>query len=149
MTRPKDGLPYNEEEEREMSVTKDFLADPENYSDNTKEGQSHPDPAIRDLLKDHIIRDQMICADGFKMSVQYSRFHYCNGRERFMGGEMESRDDPAPEPRTVEIGFPSHREPELLGEYAEEPKRMTKTVYGWVPVATVDAVIAKHGGLRK
>tara|TARA_R110000824_G_scaffold40890_1_gene122157 strand:- start:215 stop:427 length:213 start_codon:yes stop_codon:yes gene_type:complete len=52
----------------------------------------------------------------------------------------------APVYREVEVGFPSDRE-ELLMHWAEESNRPTDTVYGWVPVAVVTNVIAKHGGI--
>ena len=81
------------------------------------------------------LRDWIICADGFKMSIQASSFHYCSPRE-----------DGLDNYETVEIGFPSERE-ELLMDYAEDGNNPTSTVYGWVPVEIVDAVIRKHGGL--
>ena len=74
------------------------------------------------------------CADGLKLSVQASEYHYCEPRESF--GPWSH----------VEVGFPSRIVADLL-PYAEEPKRPTKTVYGWVPVDVVDAVIAAHGGM--
>ena len=33
-------------------------------------------------------------------------------------------------------------------EYAEDADNPTGTVYGWVPVEVVDAVIAAHGGIN-
>lgn len=74
------------------------------------------------------------CADGFKMSVQASRTHYCT-----------PRTDTGPWSH-VEVGFPTERE-ELLMEYVEDADRPTSTVYGYVPVEVIVAVIDKHGGL--
>lgn len=131
-----------------MSAIKEWLGEGDNFSDETKAGLANADPKIRDIIGRMIIRKRIKCADGFSMSVQYSGGHYCNGREAIMGGDRASRDDPIPEPTTVEIGFPNRREP-LLASYAEDPKRLTKTVYGWVPVEVVDEVLAKHGGIKK
>ena len=78
---------------------------------------------------------QVVCADGFTMSVQAHDGAYCTPR---MSG--------APVYTHVEVGFPSKRE-DLLMEYAEEPDRPTQTVYGYVPVQVVTNVLAKHGGI--
>ena len=61
---------------------------------------------------------QVVCADGFTMSVQAHDGAYCSPR---MSG--------APKYTHVEVGFPSARE-ELLMEFAEEPRSPTPTVYG-------------------
>tara|TARA_R110002110_G_C13260656_1_gene700814 strand:+ start:206 stop:502 length:297 start_codon:yes stop_codon:yes gene_type:complete len=81
------------------------------------------------------LNEKVVCADGFTMSVQAHAGAYCLPR---MTG--------APVYREVEVGFPSDRE-ELLMHWAEESNRPTDTVYGWVPVAVVTNVIAKHGGI--
>lgn len=82
------------------------------------------------------IRRAVQCADGFSMSVQASRFHYCNPRQD---------DGPWCE---VEIGFPSQAE-EMIMSYAEDRENPTETVYGYVPVELVDAVIGRHGGINE
>ena len=82
------------------------------------------------------IRPAVECADGFKMSVQASKYHYCDPRINLWSGQYNE----------VEIGFPSEEEP-LINEYAESPGEWTGTVYGYVPVEIVDAVIEKHGGI--
>ena len=74
------------------------------------------------------------CADGFTMSVQASQYTYCT-----------PRFDNAAHYSHVEIGFPSEQEPDIM-EWAESPEDPTGSVYGWVPVEVVEAVIAKHGG---
>jgi len=73
------------------------------------------------------------CRDGFIMSVQVSKCHYCTPRNNI--GPWTH----------VEVGFPSQKE-DLLMEYAEDPDHPTETVYGYVPVEIVMAVIEKHGG---
>ena len=73
------------------------------------------------------------CADGFHMSVQASEFHYCMPRMSNVVWEE------------VEVGFPSASS-ELLMPFAEDPETPTDTVYSYVPVPIVVAVIAEHGG---
>lgn len=75
------------------------------------------------------------CVDGFSMSVQVSKNHYCSPR---------SDDGPY---EAVEIGFPSDVEPLILS-YAETQVNPTETVYPYVPVEIVNQIIEKHGGLK-
>ena len=79
--------------------------------------------------------DRVVCADGFKMSVQASAYNYC---------QPQMRD--ADRYETVEIGFPTAKEPMLM-PYAETPENPTDTVYAYVPVELVTNVIVKHGGI--
>ncbi len=79
-------------------------------------------------------RPRIFCKNGFSMSVQGSSFHYCSPRET-----IDSY-------HAMEIGFPSRRV-EKLKKYAEEPKRLTKTVYGWTPVKVIQEVIDDNGGI--
>lgn len=74
------------------------------------------------------------CRDGFHMSVQASSGTYCT-----------PRNDSGPWSQ-VEIGYPNRIEP-LLFEYAETKGDWTQTVYGWVPIELVAAVIELHGGM--
>ena len=77
---------------------------------------------------------KVICKDGFSMSVQANSTAYCSPRvdnARY---------------HEVEVGYPSAEE-ELLLEYAENPNRPTKTVYGYVPTTLVYLIIVKHGGM--
>jgi hypothetical protein len=78
---------------------------------------------------------QVVCADGFKMSVQAHDGAYC-----------EPRVSDAEKYTAVEVGFPTQEEP-LIMEWAESPDDPTNTVYGWVPVDVVTNVIVKHGGI--
>ena len=80
------------------------------------------------------VRPAIICGDGLRLSVQGSNTHYSEPREIY--GPYSA----------VEIGFPSDVIPEIM-EWAETPATPTQTVYGWVPVEVVDAVIAAHGGI--
>jgi len=81
--------------------------------------------------------ERIECADGFSMSVQASRFNYC-----------EPRIDNADKYVAVEIGFPNDYE-SLLVDYAEDKENYTGTVYGYVPSDVVTLVCAKHGGVVK
>lgn len=74
------------------------------------------------------------CADGLELSVQASTTHYCAPRNG-VGPWV-----------TVEIGFPTQRVEEFM-EYAENPNEPTETVYGWVPVEVVEAVVNSRGGI--
>ena len=78
----------------------------------------------------------VICKDGFGMSIQASETSYCT-----------PRDNEGPYTH-VEIGFPNAIESMLAG-FAEDPDNPTETVYGWVPVGLVKAVIIKHGGIEE
>ena len=81
------------------------------------------------------LNEKVVCADGFSMSVQAPAAAYCIPR---MTG--------APVYLEVEVGYPNDRE-ELLMEWAEDARKPTDTVYGFVPVRVVTNVIAKHGGM--
>ena len=81
------------------------------------------------------LNKSVICADGFRMSVQAHEGGYCSPRindaERYTA---------------VEVGYPSRVEP-LLMPFCEDPNEPTETVYGYVPSHVVTTVIAKHGGM--
>jgi len=81
---------------------------------------------------------QIVCADGFKMSVQVGFSLYSTPKKV------------AKRYSAVEIGFPSEHEP-LIEEFAEgsfdETPDYTDTVYPYVPVRIVDKVLKKHGGI--
>ena len=77
----------------------------------------------------------VVCKDGFTMSVQAGETQYCHPRET--GADKYTE---------VEIGFPNRPE-DLLLEYAEDATRPTDTVYPYVPAPLVTLVIAKHGGM--
>ena len=78
---------------------------------------------------------QVVCADGFNMSVQAHDGAYC-----------EPRLDAQRKYTLVEIGFPSAEEP-LIMPWCENDHQPTNTVYGYVPVDIVTNVIVKHGGM--
>ena len=78
---------------------------------------------------------EIVCKDGFTMSVQANEGAYCSPRI----------NDAAKYIR-VEVGFPSQPE-SLLMEWADDPEKPTNTVYGYVPVSRISLVCAKHGGI--
>ena len=84
------------------------------------------------------INPAIVCADGFSMSVQASARHRCTPREDW--GPYTA----------MEIGGLSDIEP-LIAEFQHEPgwNPPTMDVYNYVPVAVIEAVIAKHGGIVK
>lgn len=80
------------------------------------------------------IRPRIICKDGFSVSVQASKTHYC--RPRINTGPYSR----------VELGYPSETVTEWM-KYAETPESPTETVYGYVPIEIVEDVIEQHGGI--
>jgi hypothetical protein len=81
------------------------------------------------------LNKQVVCKDGFKMSVQASRISYCSPMTDYCDKYTE-----------VEVGFPSAKE-SLLMPYAENTEDPTNTVYPYVPVSIVSLVLVKHGGI--
>ena len=81
------------------------------------------------------LNDTVVCADGFRMSVQGHENSYC-----------EPRLNNQKKYNLVEIGFPSAEEP-LIMPWCENDNQPTNTVYGYVPVDVVTNVIVKHGGM--
>lgn len=77
---------------------------------------------------------RVTCKDGFEMSVQASKSHYCSPRTD--GGPWDE----------VEVGFPSQAEESLM-PYADDKDKPTQTIYRYVPVDVVEQVIESHGGL--
>lgn len=90
----------------------------------------HRKPLVFDMLENC---PRIECKDGFTISVQASRFHY-----------SEPRENSGPYTR-VEVGFPTEKCEELM-EYAENASEPTDTVYAYVPIEIVEALIEKHGG---
>lgn len=73
------------------------------------------------------------CADGFSVSIQAKATDYCL-----------PRDDSGPW-HAVECGLPSAPMPELA-QWAEYEKP-TATVWGFVPLKNIIAVLTAHGGV--
>lgn len=110
----------------------------------------------------HIDNSKIVCEDGFSVSVIAGGGTYCSPRVSFCACAHLPDDDwddrirlrneqshlyPGPY-SAVEVGFPSERpEPwEDWQPYCDEPDRPTETIYSYVPVQLVRALIATHGG---
>ena len=95
------------------------------------------DPLMKHLTTSSRL-PQIVCSDGFTMSVQVGFSLYSTPKKV------------AKRYSAVEIGFPSEHEP-LIEEFAEgsfdETPDYTETVYPYVPVRIVDKVLKKHGGI--
>ena len=102
---------------------------------------SSKDPLMKQMMTSSRL-PQIVCSDGFKMSVQVGFSLYSTPKKV------------AKRYTAVEIGFPSEHEP-LIEEYAEtfykedeiDVTDYTDTVYPYVPVRIVDKVLKKHGGI--
>lgn len=78
---------------------------------------------------------KFVCEDGFEVSIQASKYHYC----------LPRRDNAWPYTE-FELGFPTAVE-ETLRKYAEDRDGdMTDTVYIRVPAQVIVDLINKHGG---
>lgn len=69
-----------------------------------------------------------LCPDGFEVSVQASRFHYCT-----------PRSDVGPYSH-VELGFPNRTWPDYMAEYENGD------VAFYVPIELVERWLREHGG---
>ena len=78
---------------------------------------------------------EIVCKDGFTMSVQANEGAYCSPRV-----------NDAAKYTSVEVGFPSQPE-SLLMEWADNSGKPTNTVYGYVPAHRISLVCVKHGGI--
>lgn len=82
-------------------------------------------------------RRQLVCRDGYKLSVQASTGHYCLPRE-----------DHAAHYTAVEVGYPcrpdgSEYKPRLFGKTIDRGT----LIWGWLTVSRVNRWVHAHGGL--
>lgn len=82
------------------------------------------------------VRYRLICADGFSVSVQASKFHYSRPRDN--NGTYQA----------VELGFPTSNPGPAIMEYAESPGD-DGGIFAFVPIELVDVLIATHGGIAE
>jgi len=99
------------------------------------------------------VRPRAWCPDGFNVSIQFGDGWYCNmWADTRWGKHFEKTGDITPwvytedEYETVELGYPSEKIEEWM-KYCEDEKNPLDTVYGYVPIETVQEVIKKHGGI--
>jgi hypothetical protein len=101
------------------------------YNINKEGERSSSKEKVNKMIKFY---ENIVCADGFSMSVQASDVAYSAPRNN-MG------------PYTaVEVGYPSSEDSILL-QYAENPDHPTDSIYSWVPIETVQQCIEAHGGM--
>jgi len=94
---------------------------------------------INEYLKQHEgkgVAPRVVCNDGFNVSIQANYAAYCQPRRNEGPWYM------------VELGFPSEEPSPAIMKYAETPDSPTQTVYGYVPIETVDAFLNEHGGIK-
>lgn len=96
------------------------------------------------------LSNKIRCADGFTLSVIAGWGTYCSPRPGPCGYD-EAPNDYAGPYFEVEVGFPSQRpEPwsSVWEELAEDYTKPTDTVYAYVPMDVVRALVNAHGGLE-
>ena len=95
------------------------------------------DPLMKHLTTSSRL-PQIVCVDGFTMSVQVGYSLYSEPKKV------------AKKYSKVEVGYPSDHEP-LIEKWAEnlfeDMPDFTDTVYPYVPVKIVNHVLKKHGGI--
>lgn len=99
----------------------------------------HKQHRKEERIRDRLYRTpipQIECNDGFLISVQASEHAYCSPR---VTADIEYHK--------FECGYPSAAVPELQ-EWKDGEGDDTGTVYGYVPVAVIVALIEKHGGIK-
>jgi hypothetical protein len=84
------------------------------------------------------LNPNIVCHDGFTISVQASAYHYCDPRKDYPGYDYEC----------VEVGFPSTPPLGDLKNYKEMPEEPYEQIYPFVPHYVVRDEIALHGGIK-
>ena len=92
---------------------------------------SKPMPGCSDLM---YIRPRVKCADGYTVSIQAGYGLYSTPR---IFADFYTK---------VELGYPSAVDEDLL-EYAESENAPLDTIYAFVPVALIEKVLERHGGI--
>ena len=91
---------------------------------------------VKEFLRETYVKDEFcvrpkaICVDGFRISIQASRFHYSCPRTMLEKGDYVC----------VELGF-ANKKDELIEEYKDGP------VYPYVPIEVAEELVASHGGI--
>jgi len=113
--------------------------------DIAREGTTRPD-----FSREGKPSNEITCADGFTMSVVAGVGAYCSPRPHRFGAVDLNLNYEGPYTE-VEVGYPSEQ-PEPWADWeplCENSKSPTETVYGYVPIETVRALITLHGGESK
>ena len=113
------------------SITKQYLADPKNINTNSN---------------GFVLRNYILCNDGFIISVQASKLHYCSPKEYLPDGNYDS----------VEIGrvYINNEDKNHFTSYLDDFTNYgylssDGSVIGFCPIERVDEVIKLHGGIFK
>ena len=77
-----------------------------------------------------LVREHAVCEDGFTISIQASKVHYCCPKDTIASGDYTH----------AELGYSCQRE-ELL-----EPFK-AGNIYPYVPIEVAEKVIENHGGI--
>lgn len=90
------------------------------------------------------------CTDGFTLSVLAGDGCYCTPIPSAFNNLGEVAQDYAGPYTEVEVGVPSEKPTPWYQwvKYAQTPTKPTETVYAYVPVEMVRALIEHHGGER-
>lgn len=83
------------------------------------------------------VRLPVVCADGFRVSIQASKMHYSWPRDNVRAY------------KACELGYPSEPD-DLIKEYAEQhlgENNYVDCVYPFVPAKVIQALLDKHGGI--
>ena len=92
----------------------------------------------RNKYNDFPLVEKIKCVDGFSVSAQASKNSYCSPRIDCFDNYTE-----------IELGYPSEYMGDEFVKYCENKSNPTDTVYAYVPVKLVEALIYKHGGIVK
>ena len=82
------------------------------------------------------VKPEITCGDGFRVSIQGSRFHYCYPRVSNIWDY-----------RSLEVQCKNFIEPSL-SIYACDNYIKLDTVYSNVPTDLLESIIEKHGGIH-
>ena len=92
---------------------------------------NHVLPVWESKVTNTIIRNHIICKDGFDISVQASESHYCFPRKTQKYHEC------------FELMCDISQDKDLLKDYCDED-----TIFPYVPAAIVEKIILRHGGIN-
>lgn len=91
---------------------------------------------IKENRREDWFTSRVLMNDGFSISIQASRYHYC-----------QPRCNVDPDLYTeFELGYPSEIDSILDG--MGEDENTVDTVFPYVPISVVNNLIDKHGGIK-
>ena len=87
------------------------------------------------IYKDEDIKPEIVCGDGFVISMQGSKFHHCYPKVSNIW-----------EYRSLEVRCRNYIEP-VLSLYSVDARITLDTIYPNVPTTVLENIIEKHGGI--